>query len=125
MPDNRRIRSYADIPSPKVLFPNDIENLVFKLKYPSPPPLPPKEENQKENKVVWDLLLFWFFNVHWCFVCIYVCLCEDARSPGTIIFVCCELPCGCWELNPGPLKEQPVLLTVEPSISPASRSGFS
>jgi hypothetical protein len=23
----------------------------------------------------------------------------------------CEAPCGCWELNPGPLEEQPVFLT--------------
>ena len=27
----------------------------------------------------------------------------------------CELPCGCWELNPGPLEEEPVLLIPEPS----------
>ena len=27
-----------------------------------------------------------------------------------------ELPCGCWELNSGPLEEQPVLLTTEPSL---------
>ena len=26
----------------------------------------------------------------------------------------CESPCGCWELNSGPLGEQPVLLTAEP-----------
>jgi hypothetical protein len=25
----------------------------------------------------------------------------------------CEPPSGCWEQNPGPLKEQPVLLTTE------------
>jgi hypothetical protein len=30
----------------------------------------------------------------------------------------CKLPCGCWELNPGPLEEQPVLLTTEPSLQP-------
>jgi hypothetical protein len=30
----------------------------------------------------------------------------------------CELPCGCWELNSGPLVEQPVLLTTEPSVQP-------
>jgi hypothetical protein len=30
----------------------------------------------------------------------------------------CELPCGCWELNPGPLEEQPVLLSSEPSLQP-------
>jgi hypothetical protein len=27
----------------------------------------------------------------------------------------CEPPCGCWELNSGPLEEQSVLLTAEPS----------
>jgi hypothetical protein len=27
-----------------------------------------------------------------------------------------EPPCGCWESNPGPLEEQPVLLTAEPSL---------
>ena len=27
----------------------------------------------------------------------------------------CEPPCGCWGLNLGPLEEQSVLLTAEPS----------
>jgi hypothetical protein len=27
-----------------------------------------------------------------------------------------EPPCGFWKLNSGPLKEQPVLLTTEPSL---------
>jgi hypothetical protein len=27
-----------------------------------------------------------------------------------------EPPCGCWELNSGPLEEQSVLLTAEPSL---------
>ena len=30
----------------------------------------------------------------------------------------CEPPYGCWELNSGPLEEQPVLLTSEPSLQP-------
>jgi hypothetical protein len=30
----------------------------------------------------------------------------------------CEPPCGCWELNSGPLEEQSVLLTTEPSLHP-------
>jgi hypothetical protein len=30
----------------------------------------------------------------------------------------CEPPCSCWELNSGPLEEQPVLLTVELSLQP-------
>ena len=28
----------------------------------------------------------------------------------------CEPPCGCWELSSGPLEEQSVLLTAEPSL---------
>jgi len=27
-----------------------------------------------------------------------------------------EPPCGCWDLNSGPLEEQSVLLTTEPSL---------
>ena len=34
----------------------------------------------------------------------------------------CELPCGCWELNTGPLEEQLVLLTSEPSLQPQMAS---
>ena len=30
-------------------------------------------------------------------------------------------PCGYWELNLGPLEEQPVLLTAEPSFQPPRR----
>jgi hypothetical protein len=29
-----------------------------------------------------------------------------------------EPPCGCWELNAGPLEEQSVFLTIEPSLQP-------
>ena len=29
-----------------------------------------------------------------------------------------EPPCDCWELNSGPLEEQSVLLTSEPSLQP-------
>jgi hypothetical protein len=32
----------------------------------------------------------------------------------------CEPPYGCWELNAGPLEEQSVLLTTEPSLQPNS-----
>ncbi|KAM7326927.1 hypothetical protein ACRRTK_013294 [Alexandromys fortis] len=39
------------------------------------------------------------------------------RAPG-IITDGCEPPCGCWELNSGPLEEQSVLLTSEPSLQP-------
>jgi hypothetical protein len=35
----------------------------------------------------------------------------------------CEPPCGCWDLNSGPLEEQSMLLTAEPSLQP-SAPGF-
>lgn len=41
---------------------------------------------------------------------------EGVRSPATE--VTSELPCGCWELDPGPLQVQPVLLTIEPLLLP-------
>ena len=30
----------------------------------------------------------------------------------------CEPPCGCWELNSGPLEAHAMLLTSEPSLQP-------
>ena len=30
----------------------------------------------------------------------------------------CEPPCGCWEMNLGPLQEPQVLLTAEPFLQP-------
>ena len=40
-------------------------------------------------------------------------------SPGTEVIDSCELPCRCWELNPGHLEEQLVLLTPEPCTQPS------
>jgi hypothetical protein len=45
----------------------------------------------------------------------YTCMSEEAQDFTTDG---CEPPCGCWELNSGPLEEQPVLLTTEPSLQP-------
>lgn len=45
----------------------------------------------------------------------YVHWCEDVRS-GTRVTDSCDLPYRCWGLNPGPLEEQPVLLTAELSL---------
>lgn len=52
------------------------------------------------------------------YVCV-LCAClvpKEARgrigSPGTEITEGCELLCGCWELNPDSLEEQPVTLTM-------------
>lgn len=41
---------------------------------------------------------------------------EDIRCSGTGVADDCELLCGCWESNPGPLEEQPVVLATEPSL---------
>ena len=36
------------------------------------------------------------------------CLRVGVRSPGTGIIDSCELPFGCWDLDLGPLEEQPI-----------------
>jgi hypothetical protein len=43
---------------------------------------------------------------------------QVSDPPETGVADCCELPCGCWDLNPGLLGEQPVLVTTEPSLQP-------
>lgn len=43
---------------------------------------------------------------------------EGVGSPGTGVTDGCQLPCGFWESNPDPQKEQPVLLTAGPSLHP-------
>lgn len=54
-----------------------------------------------------------------CVPCVYL-VPEVARegvgSPGTGFADGCEQPCACWESNPGPLEEQAVSLTPEPSL---------
>lgn len=37
-------------------------------------------------------------------------------SAGTGVRNGCEVPCGGWELSAGPLQEQQVLSTIEPSL---------
>ena len=44
--------------------------------------------------------------------CLDVCLCNLCMSGMTDG---CKLPHGCWELNLGPLEEQPVLLMIIPT----------
>ena len=64
-------------------------------------------------------------SIYLCILCIWVfCLHvhlytrRGIRSHGTIVTDGCRLPCEFWELNSGPLKEQPVLLNTEPSLQP-------
>jgi hypothetical protein len=66
------------------------------------------------------MLLLFCFVLFWCtfMFCLPVCLCEGVGSAGMGVTDSCELPCGCWELNPCLLEEQPVLLITEPSLQP-------
>lgn len=70
------------------------------------------------------LSLFYAYD---CFVCMKVCLytkrlCflwrieEGIKSPGTGVADGCELLCGSWEQNPGPLAEWVMLLMGEPLL---------
>lgn len=43
---------------------------------------------------------------------------ESIKFPGNGVPDDCELPFGCWELNPSSLQKQQVLLITEPSLQP-------
>jgi hypothetical protein len=44
--------------------------------------------------------------------CLHVCLCECTGSSGMGVIGSCELSCGFWELNLGPLEEHLVLFLM-------------
>ena len=46
------------------------------------------------------------------------CMLTSQKRALDLIIDGCESSCGCWELNSGPLEEQPVRLTSEPSLQP-------
>ena len=62
------------------------------------------------------LRFIYLLHTLFCFTCMPA---GQKRAPDPITGGC-EPPCGCWELNSGPLEEQPVLLTSEPSLQPWS-----
>ncbi|XP_038177019.1 E3 ubiquitin-protein ligase NEDD4 isoform X7 [Arvicola amphibius] len=43
---------------------------------------------------------------------------EGVGSPGSEVTDSCEPPCGCWELNPGSLEEDHLLLSDDPYLQP-------
>jgi hypothetical protein len=64
-----------------------------------------------------------FFLIYLFILCVGVhhsCLQTHQKRASDPITDGCEPPCGCWELNSGPLEEQSVLLTAEPSLQPES-----
>jgi hypothetical protein len=62
-----------------------------------------------------------FYYVYEC-LCVHPCASNTQRPeegtgiPATEATNGCELPYRGWELNPGPLQEEPVLSTTEPSL---------
>jgi hypothetical protein len=46
------------------------------------------------------------------------CLQTLQKRESDLITVGCGPPCGCWDLNSGPVEEQSVVLTSEPSLQP-------
>ena len=46
------------------------------------------------------------------------CVPECQKGAPGLLLDGCEPPCGCWELNSGPLEEQSVLLSTGPSLQP-------
>lgn len=49
---------------------------------------------------------------------------DNVRISDLGITASCELSCGCWKLNPGPLKEESVLLSYESSLQLLSIGNF-
>ena len=71
------------------------------------------------------VLFFFFLKIF--ILCIWVncsCLQTHRRRPLDPIVDGCEPPCGGWELNSGPLEEQSVVLTSEPSIQLPAHVNF-
>jgi hypothetical protein len=73
--------------------------------------------------VTCPLFLFFLKFIYLFYVCEYTVAVSrhtrQKRAPDLIIDGC-KPPCGCWKLNLGPLEEQSVLLTTEPSLQPTS-----
>ena len=63
-------------------------------------------------KYLFILFIYYVYNI------LSACMPEGQKRAPDLITDGCEPPRGCWQLNSGPLEEQAMLLTSEPS-SPA------
>jgi hypothetical protein len=52
------------------------------------------------------------------------CLQTHRKRASDLITVGWEPPCGCWEMNSGPLEEQSVFLTSDPSLQSLKETNF-
>jgi hypothetical protein len=84
-----------------------------------PPPQPTGCFCLATLTIFFTLAVFFFFFKDLFILCIWVhCSCLQTHQKSVLdpITDSCEPPCGCWELNSGPLEEQSVLLTSELSL---------
>ena len=63
------------------------------------------DRRKKKNHLteVGNILSFLMTYLFLCYVHLCLaCICDGVRAPETGVTDSCELPCGCWELDPGP-----------------------
>ena len=63
-------------------------------------------------------LRFIYLFIYFVYSVLSACVPTGQKRAPDLITDGYESPCGCWELNSGPLGEQSVLLTSEPLSSP-------
>lgn len=79
-------------------------------------------ETQLQSGTFSQSCLVFFLNMYGCLAGICPCVPYAAYGgqnlgvgpPGIVSTYGCELPCGCWEQNPGSQQEQAMLLTPDP-----------
>jgi hypothetical protein len=74
----------------------------------------PIEQNRKFS--MWLDLYSFFLDLFIYFRYMTTPLLSSDQKTASDPITGCEPLCGCWELNSGPLEEQSVLLTAEPSL---------
>ena len=67
-----------------------------------------------------EVCAFFFFLKKGLFIICKYCSCLQTlqKRASDLIMNGCELPCGCWDLNSGPLEEQSVFFPAKPSHQP-------
>jgi hypothetical protein len=64
-----------------------------------------------------SFLSFFFLKIYLCIMsALSACTPACQKRASDPIIDDCEPPCGCWEMNSGPLEEQSVFLITEPSL---------
>jgi hypothetical protein len=79
------------------------------------------EDSLEESSWLRIIFIFIFLKIYKFIYYIEVhcsCLQTHQKRASDLITDGCEPPCGCWDLNSGPLEEQSVLLTAETSLQP-------